>query len=172
MIVSRRATLLAALALALGPVRVQAQGTGAIMDAPSAAGLPRAGGLLIDVRTRASSARPACPRPPCASPSRTTSATSAASFAQEVLKAAGDDPGRPIALIDADGRRANYAARLLAAQGFTQAFAVAKGCSGAISDRGGWRGGCRWRPVRECWSLEGKVEGPKQVEDGRLKASV
>ena len=68
MIVSRRATLLAALALALGPA-VSRPRAWCDHDAPSAAGLPGAGGLLIDVPTPVSSARPACPGPPCASPS-------------------------------------------------------------------------------------------------------
>jgi rhodanese-related sulfurtransferase len=147
MIVSRRATLLAALALVLGPARVQAQGMGAIMDAPSAAGLPGAGGLLIDVRTPREQRETGVPKGALRIPLQDDERNFRPSFAQEVLKATGDDPARPIALIDADGRRANYAARLLAAQGLTQAFAVGEGLFG--SNLGpGWV--ARGLPVEAC----------------------
>ncbi len=131
MMSSRRATLLIASALLLGSGAVQAQGTAPIMDAPSAAGLPSAGGLLIDVRTPREQGETGVPKDALRIPLQDDQRNFRPSFAEEVLKATGGDPARPIALIDADGRRANYAARLLASQGFTQAFAVGEGLFGS-----------------------------------------
>ena len=131
MMLPRRTALLAALPLLLGPRTLRAQATAPVMDAPSAAGLPGAGGLLIDVRTPREQRETGVPKDALRIPLQDDERNFRASFAAEVLKAAGDDPARPIALIDADGRRANYAARLLATQGFAQAFAVGEGLFGS-----------------------------------------
>ena len=132
MMLPRRTALLAALPLLLGPRSLQAQGTAPIMDAPSAAGLPGAGGLLIDVRTPREQRETGVPEGALRIPLQDDERNFRPSFAQEVLKAAGDDPARPIALIDADGRRANYAARLLATHGLHAGF---RGRRGAVREQ-------------------------------------
>jgi rhodanese-related sulfurtransferase len=150
---TRRALLLslaAASALLAGAsrrARAQAGGGAPIIDAPSAAGLAGAGGVLVDIRTPDERRRSGGPEGAVAIPLQDGELRFRAAFAGEVLAAAGGDRARPVALIDADGRRAQYAARLLAAQGFTQALAVGEGVHG--SNLGpGWV--ARGLPMRPC----------------------
>ncbi len=150
------ATRRALLFLAAGPflvataprgARAQAGGGAPIIDAPSAAGLTGAGGVLVDIRTPDERRRSGGPEGAVAIPLQDEELRFRAVFADEVLAAAGGDRARPVALIDADGRRAQYAVRLLAAQGFTQALAVGEGVHG--SNLGpGWI--ARGLPMRPC----------------------
>lgn len=146
---SRRLLLLAALALAASPA-AHAQGTAPIMDAPSAAGIPGAGGLLIDVRTPREQRETGIPKGALRIPLQDDERNFRAGFGEEVLAATGNDPARPIALIDADGRRASYAARLLASQGFTQAFAVGEGLFGSNLGPGWVARGLGMEPCSGC----------------------
>jgi rhodanese-related sulfurtransferase len=147
---TRRAVLAAALALSLAAprhARAQAGGGAPVIDAPSAAGLAGAGGVLVDIRTPAERRRGGAPEGAVPIPLQDDELRFRNGFADEVLAAAGGDRARPVALIDADGRRAQYAARLLAAQGFTQALAVGEGVHG--SNLGpGWV--ARGLPMRPC----------------------
>jgi rhodanese-related sulfurtransferase len=129
--ISRRTILLGSLVLTLASAAAQGQSMAPIMDAPSAAGLLGAGGLIIDVRTPREQRETGIPKAALRIPLQDDERNFRPGFAQEVLTATGNDLTRPIALIDADGRRAAYAARLLAAQGFTQAFAVGEGLFGS-----------------------------------------
>ncbi|MEM7022188.1 MAG: rhodanese-like domain-containing protein [Pseudomonadota bacterium] len=53
-----------------------------------------------------------------------------ADFAGDVLRALGDDPDKPIALICARGHRSAFAQQLLAEQGFTQVHDISEGVLG------------------------------------------
>lgn len=120
---------LLALALLGGPAVAQ-MAQGPIIDAPSALKLPEAGGVLVDIRTAGEIAQAGRPAPAVAIPLQDEARTFRASFVDEVAAAAGGDRARPVALIDSDGRRSQFAAQLLASRGFTQVFAVGEGMLG------------------------------------------
>ena len=147
----RAAIILVALAGLAGLASVtralRAQDLPPTMDAPSAAGLLGAGGLLVDIRTPKEQRESGTPKGAVEVPLQDDSLTFRQSFIDDVLAAAGGDHDRPVAVIDADGRRSAFAARLLAAQGFTQVFAVGEGLFG--SNLGpGWV--ARGLPVDPC----------------------
>jgi rhodanese-related sulfurtransferase len=147
----RAAIVLVALAvlggLALVTRALRAQDLPPIMDAPSAAGLPGAGGLLVDIRTPKEQRESGTPKGAVEVPLQDDSLTFRQSFINDVLAAAGGDHDRPVAVIDADGRRSAFAARLLEAKGFTRVFSVGEGLFG--SNLGpGWV--ARGLPVDPC----------------------
>lgn len=131
--IARHARLIAcAMLLAAGiSGGARAQASAPIIDAPSAHGIIQAGGILLDIRTPADREGTGTPEGAVAIPLQDDERRFRGDFAADVLKAAGDDPSRPIAIIDENGRRSEYAARLLASQGFTQAFAVGEGLLGS-----------------------------------------
>lgn len=102
-----------------------------VIDAPSARDLPASGGLLVDIRTPAEIAATGRPAGAVAVPLQGDDRTFRRGFVAEVKAVAGDDPARPIALIDANGRRAEFAAKLLAGQGFATLFVVGEGMLGS-----------------------------------------
>lgn len=118
-------------ALASPAAHAQAGGGVPVMDAPSAHGLSGAGGLLVDIRTPAELATTGKPGGAVAIALQDDERRFRNSFAQEVATAAGGDRNRPIALLDANGRRSQFAARLLASQGFAQVFVVGEGILGS-----------------------------------------
>ncbi len=133
---SRRRVALLALALPLAALPTaaalaQVGGGAPVIDAPSAKDLPAAGGLLVDIRTPAEIAETGRPAGAVAVPLQGDDRTFSPSFAADVRAAAGPDPQRPVALIDADGRRAGFAAKLLASQGFGQVLVVGEGMLGS-----------------------------------------
>jgi rhodanese-related sulfurtransferase len=147
----RAAIVLVALAvlggLALVTRALRAQDLPPTMDAPSAAGLPGAGGLLVDIRTPKEQRESGTPKGAVEVPLQDDSLTFRQSFVDDVLAAAGGDHDRPVAVIDADGRRSAFAARLLEAKGFTRVFSVGEGLFG--SNLGpGWV--ARGLPVDPC----------------------
>ena len=134
-------------ALALATHALRAQDLPPTMDAPSAAGLPGAGGLLVDIRTPQEQRESGTPKGAVEVPLQDDSLSFRRSFTDDVLAAAGGDTARPVALIDSNGRRSAFAARLLASQGFTQVFSVGEGLFG--SNLGpGWV--ARGLPVDPC----------------------
>lgn len=122
----RRLLTLVLLGLA-GTVLAQAS----VIDAPSARALPAAGGLLVDIRTPKEIAATGRPAGAVAVPLQGDDLTFRNDFVAEVRRAVGDDPARPVALIDANGRRAEFAARLLAGQGFATILVVGEGMLGS-----------------------------------------
>ena len=102
-----------------------------VIDAPTGQALPAAGGVLVDIRAprevagtgRAAGAIPV--------PLQDDERTFRCSFVADVAAAVGPDRARPVALIDADGRRAAFAAKLLASQGFTGVLVVGEGMLGS-----------------------------------------
>lgn len=123
-------TRLLALALLLalaGPAAAQAP----VIDAPSARDLPASGGLLVDIRTPAEIAATGRPAGAVAVPLQGDDRVFSPSFVADVRAAAGPDPARPVALIDADGKRALFAAKLLAGQGMAGVFVVGEGMLGS-----------------------------------------
>jgi rhodanese-related sulfurtransferase len=117
------------------------------MDAPSAAKLPGVGGLLVDIRTPQEQRESGTPKGAVEVPLQDDSLSFRSSFVDDVLAAAGGDRQRPVALIDSNGRRSAFAARLLASQGFAQVFSVGEGLFG--SNLGpGWA--ARGLPVEPC----------------------
>lgn len=123
----RRRLLALALLGLTGPVLAQAS----VIDAPSARALPAAGGLLVDIRTPKEIAATGRPAGAVAVPLQADDLTFHNDFVAEVRRAVGDDPARPVALIDANGRRAEFAARLLAGQGFATVLVVGEGMLGS-----------------------------------------
>lgn len=119
------------LALALLAVAAPAAAQAPVIDAPSARDLPASGGLLVDIRTPAEVAATGRPKGAIAVPLQGDDRAFSPSFAADVRAAAGPDPQRPVALIDADGRRALFAAKLLASQGMTQVLVVGEGMLGS-----------------------------------------
>ncbi len=115
------------LALAGGPAAAQAP----VIDAPGAHGLPATGGLLVDIRTPAEIAATGRPAGAVAVPLQGDDRSFSASFVADLRAAAGPDPQRPVALIDADGKRALFAAKLLAGQGFAGVLVVGEGMLGS-----------------------------------------
>lgn len=102
----------------------------AILDAPSAVKLVEAGGVLIDIRTDDELRRTGTPKDAVHVPLQGDDLTFNAGFV-EAVKAAAGAAGRPIALIDANGKRAEYAVRLLTAQGFGDVLSVGEGIVGS-----------------------------------------
>lgn len=123
----RRRLLALALLGLTGPALAQAP----VIDAPSARALPAAGGLLVDIRTPKEIAATGRPAGAVAVPLQADDLTFHNDFVAEVRRAVGDDPARPVALIDANGRRAEFAARLLAGQGFARVLVVGEGMLGS-----------------------------------------
>lgn len=119
------------LALALLGLAVPAAAQAPVIDAPSAQALPAAGGVLIDIRTPREIAATGRPEGAVTVPLQGDDMTFRAGFVDEVRAAAGGDPLRPVALIDANGRRAEFAARLLASQGFATLYVVGEGMLGS-----------------------------------------
>ena len=149
--VRRAAIILVVLAglggLALATQVLRAQDLPPTMDAPSAAGLPGAGGPLVDIRTPKEQRESGTPKGAVEVPLQDDSLSCRQSFIDDVLAAAGGDHDRPVAVIDADGRRSAFAARLLEAKGFTRVFSVGEGLFG--SNLGpGWV--ARGLPVDPC----------------------
>ena len=133
--------------LALATQVLRAQDLPPTMDAPSAAGLPGAGGPLVDIRTPKEQRESGTPKGAVEVPLQDDSLSFRRSFIDDVLAAAGGDHDRPVAVIDADGRRSAFAARLLEAKGFTRVFSVGEGLFG--SNLGpGWV--ARGLPVDPC----------------------
>jgi rhodanese-related sulfurtransferase len=108
-----------------------AQATAPVINAPSAKGLAEAGGLLLDIRSASERQASGTPSGAVTIPLQDDERRFRNDFVAEVLQAAGGDMGRPIAIIDQSGQRSQFAARLLALQGFTQAFAVGEGLFGS-----------------------------------------
>jgi rhodanese-related sulfurtransferase len=107
------------------------QAAAPIIDAPSAKGLTEAGGLLLDIRSASERQATGTPAGAATIALQDEERRFRNTFVAEVLEAAGGDATRPIAILDQDGRRSRFAARLLASQGFTQAFAVGEGLLGS-----------------------------------------
>lgn len=118
---------MAAMLLAM-PVVALAQS--AILDAPSAVKLVEAGGVLIDIRTRDELRRTGSPENAVHVPLQGDDLTFNPRFVDEVKAVAGNSD-RPIAVIDANGKRAEYAARLLSSQGFGDVLSVGEGIVGS-----------------------------------------
>jgi rhodanese-related sulfurtransferase len=111
----------------VAPARAQAP----VVDAPTGQGLPGAGGVLIDIRTPKEVAATGRPKGAVPVPLQGDDLVFRNGFVAEVTAAAGNDKARPVALIDADGRRAAFAAKLLASQGFTAVLVVGEGMLGS-----------------------------------------
>ena len=101
-----------------------------VIDAPSAQALPAAGGLLIDIRTPREIAATGRPAGAVAIPLQGDDMSFNASFLAEVAAAIGSDLQRPVAVIDANGARAPYVAKLLAQRGYVTVMAVGEGMLG------------------------------------------
>jgi rhodanese-related sulfurtransferase len=125
----RRLLHAAVLMLTFGSAPAVAQAP--VIDSPTGQALPASGGLLVDVRTPGEVARTGRPAGAVPVPLQDDDRTFRNSFVAEVAAAAGNDKARPVALIDADGRRAAFAARLLASQGFTAVLVVGEGMLGS-----------------------------------------
>jgi rhodanese-related sulfurtransferase len=117
---------MAGLLAAAGPAVAQAP----VIDAPTGQGLIGAGGVLVDIRTPKEIARTGRPKGAVAVPLQGDDMVFRGTFPAEVAAAAGNDKGRPVALIDANGQRAAFAAKLLASNGFTQVLVVGEGMLG------------------------------------------
>lgn len=102
----------------------------AVLDAPSAVKLVEAGGVLIDIRTSDELRRTGTPENAVHVPLQADDLTFNARFIDEVKSVAGNSD-RPIAVIDANGKRAEYAARLLSSQGFADVLSVGEGIVGS-----------------------------------------
>jgi rhodanese-related sulfurtransferase len=101
------------------------------IDAPTGQALPAAGGVLVDIRSPRELAGTGRPAGAVLVPLQDDDRTFRGSFVAEVAAAVGPDRGRPVALIDADGRRAAFAAKLLASQGYTGVLVVGEGMLGS-----------------------------------------
>jgi rhodanese-related sulfurtransferase len=125
----RAALLIAGLTLPALSAAVQAQVQ--VIDAPSALALPASGGVIVDIRTPKEIAATGRPAGAVPVPLQGDDLTFRNSFVGEVERAAGGDRQRPLALIDANGRRAEFAAKLLASEGFTTLLVVGEGMLGS-----------------------------------------
>ena len=134
-----------------GAARAQDFGDTPIMDAPSAEGLIGAGGLIVDIRTPRELRETGTPKGASHVPLQGDDMTFNARFVEEVAAAAGDK-ARPIALLDANGRRSIYATRLLASRGFKNVFAIGEGVLGGNLGPG-WK--ARGLPLVACGACEG-----------------
>ena len=122
-------TVLALLWPLAGAVPASAQAP--TIDAPTGQALPAAGGVLVDIRAPREVAGTGRPAGAVLVPLQDDERTFRGSFVAEVGAAVGWDRGRPVALIDADGRRAAFAAKLLASQGFAGVLVVGEGMLGS-----------------------------------------
>lgn len=113
--------------LAAGAAHAQAP----VIDAPGAQALPQAGGVIVDIRTPKEIAVTGRPQGAVAVPLQGDDMVFHNDFVTLVAKAVGEDRSRPVALIDANGRRAEFAARLLAQQGFKSVLVVGEGMLGS-----------------------------------------
>lgn len=140
------------LALAVGapPAFAQAGGGAPVIDAPTARGIAESGGLLVDIRSPADRRAAGGPAGAVTIPLQDDERRLRAEFAAEVLAAAGGHPDRPVALIDENGRRSGHAAQMLAARGFTQAFAVGEGLFGGNLGPGWVARGLPMEPCQGC----------------------
>jgi rhodanese-related sulfurtransferase len=102
-----------------------------IIDAPTGQGLPGAGGVLIDIRTPREVSATGRPAGAVPVPLQGDDMVFRNGFVADVAAAAGNDRARPVALIDANGKRAVFAAKLLASQGFSQVLVVGEGMLGS-----------------------------------------
>ena len=136
---------IAALSLvaAAGPAGAQTQ----VIDAPTAQGLPGAGGVLVDIRTPGERRATGVPAGAVHVPLQGEDLTFNKDFVAQLSAAVGDDRRRPVALICAGGRRSQVAARLLAEQGYTSVFSVGEGMLGSNFGPG-WL--ARRLPVEPC----------------------
>jgi rhodanese-related sulfurtransferase len=124
----RRRWLIALPLLGLvAPTMAQAR----VIDAPGARALSASGGVLVDIRTPKEIAATGRPEGAVAVPLQGDDLAFRKGFVAEVRAAVGNDPRRPLALIDANGRRAEFAARLLASQGFATLLVVGEGMLGS-----------------------------------------
>jgi rhodanese-related sulfurtransferase len=101
------------------------------IDAPTGQALPAAGGVLVDIRSPREVAGTGRPEGAVLVPLQGDDRTFRGSFVADVAVAVGPDRARPVALIDADGRRAAFAAKLLASQGFKGVLVVGEGMLGS-----------------------------------------
>ncbi|MEK0084239.1 rhodanese-like domain-containing protein [Benzoatithermus flavus] len=122
-----RALAVAGLLAAAQPASAQAP----IVDAPTGQGVQGVGGVLIDIRTPREVAETGRPKGAVAVPLQGDDMVFRNGFVAEVTAAAGNDKARPVALIDANGQRAMFAAKLLASQGFSQVLVVGEGMLGS-----------------------------------------
>lgn len=122
-----RALAVAGLLASTQPASAQAP----IVDAPTGQGVQGIGGVLIDIRTPREVAETGRPKGAVAVPLQGDDMVFRNSFVAEVAAAAGNDKARPVALIDANGQRAVFAAKLLASQGFSQVLVVGEGMLGS-----------------------------------------
>ena len=141
-----------ALALAgIGPSWAQDFGGAPVIDAPSAQGLPGAGGLIVDIRTPTELRATGTPKGARHVPLQGDDMTFNPQFVQEVTAAAGDK-ARPIALLDANGQRSIWASKLLTSRGFSNVFAVGEGILGGNLGPG-WK--ARGLPLVTCGECKG-----------------
>lgn len=123
----RLAAALVAMGLGIAAARAQAP----VIDAPAGQGMPAAGGVLVDIRTPQELSQTGRPQGAVHVALQGDDRTFRQSFVAEVEAAAGGDKKKPVALIDADGRRAAFAANLLASQGFAEVYVVGEGMLGS-----------------------------------------
>ena len=126
-----------------------ANGQAPVIDAPGAQGLVAAGGLLVDIRTSGELVATGLPEGAVRVPLQGDDMRFNQRFADEVAAAAGDKV-RPVALIDANGRRSMVAARLLIGQGFEQVYAVGEGMIGSNFGPGWLARKLPTTPCRDC----------------------
>lgn len=126
-VIMRIAAALVALVLLSAPVLAQAPA----IDAPAGQGIPAAGGVLVDIRTPAELVQTGRPQGAVHVALQGDDMTFRQSFVAEVDSAVGGDRKKPVALIDANGKRAAFAANLLASQGFAEVYVVGEGMLGS-----------------------------------------
>lgn len=128
-----------------------AQGARApVIDAPSAKALAEQGGVLVDIRTPMELRQSGTPVGAVHVPIQGDDMVLRNSFPDEVLKAAGGDAGRPVALIDANGKRSDRAAQILAGRGFGQVLSVGEGLFGSNLGPGWVTRGLPVEPCKAC----------------------
>lgn len=148
-VVAAAAAVLAATVLA--PGGAAAQGGGApVIDAPSAKALAEQGGVLVDIRTPMELRQSGTPAGAVHVPIQGDDMVLRNSFPDEVLKAAGGDAMRPVALIDANGKRSGRAAQILAGRGFGQVLSVGEGLFGSNLGPGWVTRGLPVEPCQAC----------------------
>lgn len=133
--------------LVAAPLAVSAQA--AMLDAPSAVKLVEAGGILVDIRTNDELRRTGSPQGAVHVPLQGDDLTFNARFADEV-KAAVGSADRPVALIDANGRRSEFAVKLLSARGMGDVLSVGEGVVGSNFGPGWLKRGLPMQPCGKC----------------------